>query len=219
VRTFKNLILLNWDDFALCGAVACGGFLLGEVLTVFIGSMDEEIDLLFGGWISLVITAVFITFIVASHAMVTFSMALRCSRTRRHALGLVLGLVGVETLFALGVTALLCLVERTALATLWLAVRGAVPDVFSPPWWVFLLSVPGGAVLGIIAGAILQRFGRRGFWGLWAAWMLGCSAPRFLGGHKWLTHGFAAPAMGVAVAVVAAALAWSVWSLLHASLR
>jgi hypothetical protein len=215
VKTLKNLIRINWDDFALFGGVACGGFLVGEVLMIFIRHFDEDINLLFGGCMSLVLTAVCITFVGASHAMVTFSLALKCSRTRRQALGLVLGLIGAETLFALAVNALLCLLERTAGSALWAAFNGVVPDVFSPSWWVYLLSIPGGAVVGIISGAVLQRFGRKGFWGLWAVWMLGC----FGSNRIVLLEDFIVQAVVVSVVVVIAALTWSVWSLLHATVR
>lgn len=81
-------------------------------------------------------------------------------------------------------------------------------------WWllIFVLAVAGGTIIG----AVLQRFGSKGGWIIWGI----CMAPMILGQLlPWRTHeitNWLFPLLGV---IFVAGFLWSIWSLLHATVR
>lgn len=81
-------------------------------------------------------------------------------------------------------------------------------------WWllIFVLAVGGG----VIAGAVIQRFGSKGGWIIWGF----CMAPMLLAQVlPWRTHeitNWLLPLLGV---LFVAGFLWSIWSLLHAVVR
>lgn len=81
-------------------------------------------------------------------------------------------------------------------------------------WWllIFVLAVGGG----VIAGAVIQRFGSKGGWIIWGI----CMVPVFLGQLlPWQTYeitNWLFPLLGV---IFVAGFLWSLWSLLHAVVR
>lgn len=81
-------------------------------------------------------------------------------------------------------------------------------------WWLLIFALAVGG--GVIAGALIQRFGGKGGWILWGI----CMAPVFLGQLlPWQTYeitNWLFPLLGV---LFAAGFLWSVWSLLHAVVR
>lgn len=233
----KKLIRANLEDQILCCGVVAGVFLVIQAVigcVMYFGTPDTS--LMISG-VALPITAGFIAMIVtAAHVGVSFVQALQYGQTRRRALGLNLGLAGFETLCSMGLAALLTLAERAFAPGLWKLLSGAdglgfgaegrvvsqyagqgrmlFIENFSLDWWWFPAIALGGVALGMLTGAAIQRFGSRGFWLIWCAWMTVCFAPQLL---SWsVIAGWLLPLMG---ALVLVALIWSVWSLLHAVVK
>lgn len=105
---------------------------------------------------------------------------------------------------------LTCLPERTLL----------VKD-FSLDWYWWLLGFVIALVGGIIIGAIMQRFGQKGLWILWAF----CMAPVFITQifhwNTFLRPGWLDPILLPLLAglLVVGLLLWALWSMLHAVVR
>lgn len=81
-------------------------------------------------------------------------------------------------------------------------------------WWllIFVLAVGGG----VIAGALIQRFGSKGGWILWGL----CMGPMLLGQLlPWRTHVITDWLFPLLAVVFVAGFLWSIWSLLHAVVR
>ena len=68
--------------------------------------------------------------------------------------------------------------------------------------------------LGLIIGGVIQRFGGKGGWFLWAIWMAVIFGDSLFGGFVFLKD--LVPLM---VVLLAGSLVWSVWSLLHAVVK
>lgn len=207
--------------------------------------LDNPRDsVLLSGLILPAITGFLLLFVSAAHVGVTFPMALKFSQSRRRALGLTLGLIAFLAVCSMGLAALLTRLEPLFAPGLWAGLTGArsaavdtvvvgfgsvntvsqaVPEgrvlsvaAFSLAWYWFVLIAAGGAAAGVIAGALLQRFGRRGFWVLWVVWMLACFSPQILPWKRYAVTNWLWPLVGAAAL---AALVWSLWSLLHAAVR
>lgn len=205
-------------------------------------------SLLLSGVVLPIVSAIVILMIAWGHTLSTFTMAVKFSQTRRRSLGLTLGLVGFEAACSMGLAALLNLLERAAAPRFWMWLTSTqyltmgtdVPlspepgtgapvnpareltlfiEDFSLPWWWFPLLAVGAVVLGLIMGAIILRFGRRGGWVLWGLWMAVCFLPQLL---PWEAHWFTLPWQYLAAAggiFVLACLGWSVWYLLRAPIK
>lgn len=240
----KKLIRLNADDLLLCGGVVGGVFLLLHIITAIAVRFSGEMSSLLLSGILLPITAgILILFVSATHTAVTFDQALRFGQTRRRALGLTLGVAGFEALFSMGLAALLTVPERFFAPTLWMWLTGAEavswgelpkipvgPDApmlslpsstlfiedFSLAWWWYPLIALGCMALGIIIGAMLQRFGGKSLWIFWAIWMLVCFSPQFLPWKQYTIVDWLFPLLGI---FVLASFLWSIWSLLHAVVK
>lgn len=241
----KKLIRLNLDDMWLALGVVGGIFLLTHVATAVILHFffeSEHSSLLLSGVILPSTSALVILMISLGHTLAAYTLAVKFSQTRRRALGLTLGLVSFEALCSMSLAALLTLLERAAAPRFWMWLTGAqyvtvwrsgqgrldesswaatlfVED-FSLDWWWFPLLAVAAVLLGLIIGAVILRFGRRGGWTIWCIWMLCCFAPQ-LGGatllaefSDWLTY------LGVlAIVFVVGLFAWSVWYLLRAPIK
>lgn len=88
---------------------------------------------------------------------------------------------------------------------------------FSLDWWWFPLLAAAAVLLGLIIGAVILRFGRRGGWTIWCIWMLCCFVPQ-LGGATLLSDWLEYLAV-LAVLFVAGLFVWSVWYLLRAPIK
>lgn len=241
----KKLIQINLDDLALCGGVVGGVFLLIHIITALAVRFSSEGSALLLSGVALPIAAGIMTLIVASsHVMFSFPLAVQFSRTRQHALGLTLGVMGFLSLCTTGLAALLNLLERAFAPGFWLWLSGrelivmdGIPVVpargwtadeaayraqrlfiedFALDWWWWLVIVLGGLVLGLIAGAIFQRFGGKGGWFLWGFWMFFFVGFQLL---PWRTYEITNWLIPLLVLAVLAASVWSIWSLLHAVIK
>lgn len=240
----KKLIRLNLDDMWIALGVVGGLFLLlhlGTAVVLHFFFASEHSSLLLSGSALPITSAIVILMISLGHTLAAYTMAVKFSQTRRRALGLTLGLVGFEALCSMGFAALLTLLERAVAPRFWMWLTGAqyvtiwrggqvrqddsswaatlfVED-FSLDWWWFPLLAVAAVLLGLIIGAIILRFGRRGGWTIWCIWMLCCFAPQIL---PWDASWFTLPwqylaAVGGVFGV--ACLGWSVWYLLRAPIK
>lgn len=179
--------------------------------------------------------------VTAAYLAITFDQMVRFSLTRRRALGLLMGMAGAQALCSMGLAALLTWVERATAPMLWKAISGAasvtlersgqvipelgrtaaaeavpsllVVDMYLE-WWWYPAIVLAAIALGLIIGGVIQRFGGKGGWFLWAIWMAVIFGDSLFGGFVFLKD--LVPLM---VVLLAGSLVWSVWSLLHAVVK
>ncbi len=234
----RKIVVQNREDLWLYVSVEGGLFLLAQLVTGWIVAVRNpgSVTLLSGALLPAA-AAILVLIASLSYVMVFFQTALRFSQTRRRALGLTVGLTGVQAAFALGLAALLAAVERWLCPWLWAALAGkegwGVLEQAGPPpdgarlWiepvaldgWLWPLFAAAGLALGLILGAVVQRYGGKGAWAIWGIWMAASFGPQLQGGNI-LAIGAWTPAMVGACAVTAAvALVWAVWSLLHAVVK
>lgn len=241
----KKLIRLNLDDLILCCGTVGGLFLLSQIVigcVMYFGRPDTSI--LISGILLPIVAGIMGLIVTVSHVGLSFVQALQFGQTRRRALGLALGVSGFETLCSMGLAVLLAWLERLAAPTLWMKLAGAsqivmdalppspVPGPGAPPapdysgmlfveefsldWWWIPLIVLGCLAAGLIMGAIIQRYGGKGGWFLWAVWMAVCFLPQLLPWKQFTITDWLFPMMGV---MALAGLIWSCWSLLHAVVK
>lgn len=239
----KKLIRLNLDDMWMALGVVGGLFLLlhlGTAVALHFFFASEHSSPLLSGVVLPITSALVILMISLGHTMAAYTMAVKFSQTRRRALGLTLGLVGFEAACSMGFAALLTLLERAVAPQFWMWLTGAdglvlergrqvtavvagetplLAEDVSLDWCWFPLLAAAGVLLGLIIGAIILRFGRRGGWTIWFIWMLCCFAPQIL---PWDASWFTLPwqylaAVGGVFGLVC--LGWSVWYLLRAPIK
>ena len=226
-----KMIRANWVDLAQgCGVVA-GIFLAIHLITagvLFWGHPDSSVTI--SGIALPAAAGLMILVVTATYLAITFDQMVRFSLTRRRALGLLMGLA-----------ALLTWVERATAPMLWKAISGAasvtlersgqvipelgrtaaaeavpsllVVDMYLE-WWWYPAIVLAAIALGLIIGGVIQRFGGKGGWFLWAIWMAVIFGDSLFGGFVFLKD--LVPLM---VVLLAGSLVWSVWSLLHAVVK
>lgn len=232
----KKLIRLNWDDLAVYSGILGGVFLLIQLIVggvMVIQKPDESI--LISELILMLVSGFLVLVAALSHVMIHFPWAVQYGRTRKNALGLTMGLLGAETLFILALTALLSWAERTLFPHLWAKLTGfshfevvaggsngsGLPSTllvnsFELEWWWLPLVLLGAAALGIIGGAVIQRFGSRGGWTVWTLFMVGMLFGQSIPWEFHTTIDWLIPTL---VVLVVLGLVWSIWSLLHAVIK
>lgn len=91
-----------------------------------------------------------------------------------------------------------------------------IVNTFTLDWYWWLLAFAAGLCCGLIAGAVIQRFGAKGGWIVYGM----CMAPVILGQllpwKKYEITNWLFPLLGV---LFVAGLIWSVWSMFHAVVR
>ena len=216
-----KMIRANWVDLAQgCGVVA-GIFLAIHLITagvLFWGHPDSSVTI--SGIALPAAAGLMILVVTATYLAITFDQMVRFSLTRRRALGLLMGMAGAQALCSMGLAALLTWVERATAPMLWKAISGAasvtsllVVDMYLE-WWWYPAIVLAAIALGLIIGGVIQRFGGKGGWFLWAIWMAVIFGDSLFGGFVFLKD--LVPLM---VVLLAGSLVWSVWSLLHAVVK
>ena len=244
LKIFQKLVKLNLDDLALYLAVEGGLFLVIQIIigcVMYFARPETSVTVacvlypIVGGFTALVAGI--------SHVGVSFDQALRFGQTRKRALALTLGLCAFESGFALALGGLLAAVERFLCPPLWAKLAGmdgwTSGAIFFIPegttvngelvsgkvlliedftldwyWWLLIFALAVGG--GVIAGALIQRFGGKGGWIIWGI----CVVPMLLLQifPQELVSSVELMVPVLAVLFVAGFL-WSVWSLLHAVVR
>jgi len=190
-----------------------------------------------------VVAAVLMMIFSMGHVLTTFDQALRFGCTRKKALMLAFAQIALLSLLNIALSAVLSAAERILAPKFWLLLSGCsdyildtetlrIPEGMSrqdilqgklfiesmslEQWWALPVIILCGAVAGVIAGAIVHRFGRKGGWVIWAAWMCFCIAFPQL---PWQTSEVTNWLIPLLIVLVAASLLWSVHSLLRACIR
>lgn len=238
----KKLIWVNRDDLKLYAGVNLFVFLLMQVIHVFVMLVLFPCDaIMVSGILMMVFSAITLFSGNLGHVNLTYLQALEFGQTRRRALWRTLALILFETVFTLAVVMALAWVERNLSPRFWMALAGAdsyairinghrvvrwgnldgvelnIDGFAQLDWWVYPLVLVGASLLGVVAGAVVQRFGNKGGWVLWGFWMFFCC-----GGIRmlpWKQHTILDWALPLAAVVLAAALVWSVWSLYRATVK
>ena len=244
IQMFKKLVRLNLDDLALYLGVEGGLFLVVQIIigcVMYFGRPGTSITVaciifpIVGGFTALVAGI--------SHVGVSFDQALRFGQTRKRALGLTLGLCAFESAFALALGGLLAAIERFLCPPLWAELAGMngwamgnimpvpegtmvdgvlVPEktllieTFTLDWYWWLAAFGVAVAGGIIAGALIQRFGAKGGWIIWAAVMAPMLLMQIFPRQFSFSVELIVPTLA---AVFVAGFLWSIWSLLHAVVR
>ncbi len=244
LKQFQKLVKLNLDDLALYLAVEGGLFLVIQIIigcVMHFGRPDTSVTVscilfpIVGGFTALVAGI--------SHVGVSFDQALRFGQTRKRALGLTLGLCAFESAFALVLAGLLAAVERFLCQPLWAKLAGmedwASGNIFFSPegttvngalvsgkvlliktftldwyWWLLIFALAVGG--GVIAGALIQRFGGKGGWIIWGICVLPMLLTQIFPRELVSSVELVVPVLAV---LFVAGFLWSVWSLLHAVVR
>ena len=238
----RKLIDLNKDDLMLFAGFNLGLFLILQVIMCVVMVLLFPCDAIMVSHIlMLVVSAILLFSMAIGHVNFTYMQAIQFSQNRKRAMGLTMKLVAIETVFTMAMVTLLAWVERNLCPYLWMAFAGADGYAISggngyaairggevegvtlwidafvlTEWWWTPLVLIAAVALGIISGALVQRFGRTGGWGLWAVWMFVC-----IGGPRldWKHHTILDWVLPLAGIVVLIAFVWSVWSLLRATVK
>ena len=204
-------------------AVLWGAFLVIQfIISAVMLLLRPEESILISGTL-LPFAGGFILFALTQRlVLVDFQNGVRMGRTRRKMLGLTLALIGADALLVSLSALLLPWLERTLCIRLWalLARRpGAAVMVKAPgggqlwdPWWLAPLILLAGLLLGFLLAALTQRFGPRSY--LLPSLLYLCLI--FLPQAEWLRD---VRLLLPAALLLAAGVAWSLWSLLHAPVR
>ena len=244
LKKFQKLVKLNLDDLALYLAVEGGLFLVIQIIigcVMYFARPETSVTVacvlypIVGGFTALVAGI--------SHVGVSFDQALRFGQTRKRALALTLGLCAFESGFALALGGLLAAVERFLCPPLWAKLAGmdgwTSGAIFFMPegttvngelvsgkvllikdftldwyWWLLIFALAVGG--GVIAGALIQRFGGKGGWIIWGICVLPMLLTQIFPRELVSSVELMVPVLAV---LFVAGFLWSVWSLLHAVVR
>ena len=217
-------------------------FLIIHTVTAFaVKFSGEGSSLLLSGAILPIVSAVLILITTAGHVHTTYLHGVRMAQTRKGAMALMWGVTLFEGAFAMVFSAVLNAVERAFAPTFWMWLAGAEQiaigresmvvypegyvwgdtsllaiEDFSLAWYWWLLLLLGGLALGLIIGAVVDRFGSKGAAFLWIFYFAVIIGQNLL---PWKTHevtNILFPALAIAAA---AGFIWSVHSLLHTTIR
>ena len=230
---FKKLLYVNRDDLALYAGVLGGVFLVTHIITFFaVKFSGEGSSLLLSGAILPVVAALFLLITTGGHVQMTYLHALRMGQTRKRAFTLSASIVLLEGAAAMTFAALLTLLERAFAPSFWMWLAGAKEvaigrenilvypegyvrgdttllaiEDFTLAWYWWPLLLLGGIALGLIVGAVTQRFGSRGVSFLWAVYFTAIIGWNAL---PWRTHEVTNVLIPALVVLVAAGFIWSV---------
>lgn len=234
---YFKLLRNCWDDFAVCAGVLAGFFLVAHIVTaVVLAFFFDGTSLMIAGMILPIVSAFLILIYSVSYSGFQFSHLVRFGCTRRRALALTLGCEIATALLCMALSALFTGLERLVAPALWQAITGsdgvyygidgwvslddASPnalfvEVFSLPLWGWFAIAIGTVAAGTLCGSILQRFGKRGMWVLWALWMAVCFVPQILDSYLAFLPDLTIVGGAGGVALLLA-LVWAIWYLLRA---
>ena len=99
--------------------------------------------------------------------------------------------------------------------------RTLLVNDFTLDWYWWFLIFAAALALGIIVGALMQRFGQKGLWVVWGFWMALLFVTQIIPLDRLILPGKVSPILFPLLAGLLAAglLLWSLWSMLHAVVR
>lgn len=220
----KKVLKFNVADFGVIAAAGCGLFLAIQLVinTVMLTVKPDTVPTLCSILVPIILGFILLIFFI-NNLLVNFDFLLRCSVTRKQALGSVMVLLALEAAAAIALSLALGQADRL-IARAWAAARPelTVEEFFSPPIWGMALGYAAVLLLGLITAAFFQRFGRRALWVLWGFWMAFAFGINLV---DWDALGnrlsfLPLPLVAVPVALVLlAAAVWSVHEMLRATVR
>lgn len=222
----KKVLKFNATDFAAIAAAGCGLFLVIQIIinTVMLTVKPDTVPTLCGILVPVILGFILLIFFI-NNLLVNFDFLLRCSVTRKQALGSVMVLLVLEAAAAVVLSLVLGQADRL-IARAWAAARPelTVEEFFLPPVWGMALGYAALLLLGLIAAAFVQRFGRRGFWVLWGVWMVFAFGINLVDwdalGERLSFFSSSLPLVAVPTALaLLAAGAWSVRQMMRATVR
>lgn len=169
----KKVLKFNVADFGVIAAAGCGLFLVIQIIinTVMLTVKPDTVPTLCSILVPIILGFILLIFFI-NNLLVNFDFLLRCSVTRKQALGSVMVLLMLEAAAAIALSLALGQADQL-IARAWAAARPelTVEEFFSPPVWGMALGYAAVLLLGLITAAFFQRFGRRALWVLWGFWM------------------------------------------------
>lgn len=222
----KKVLQFNAADFGVIAAAGCGLFLVIQIIinTVMLTVKPDTVPTLCSILVPIILGFILLIFFI-NNLLVNFDFLLRCSVTRKQALGSVMVLLVLESAAAIAVSLALGRADRL-IARAWAAARPelTVEEFFSPPVWGLALGYAAVLLLGLITAAFCQRFGRRALWVLWGFWMAFAFGINLVDwdalGDRLSIFSSSLPVVAVPIAlVVLAAAAWSVREMLRATVK
>ena len=222
----KKVLQFNAGDFGVIALTGCGLFLVIQAVIniVMLTVKPDTVPTLCSILVPIMLGFILLIFFI-NNLLVNFDFLLRCSVTRKRALGSVMALLALEAAAAVVVSLVLGQADRL-IARAWAAARPelTVEEFFSPPAWGIALGYAAALLLGLITAAFFQRFGRKALWVLWGFWMafaFGINLVDWdeLGNRlSFLSGSLPLAVIPIALALLAAA-AWSVHEMLRATVK
>lgn len=226
MKAAVKMIKLNLDDLGVAAAIVGGTFLLLEavIAAIMLVQRERAETSIAMGWVLLPVMAGFAClFFNSMQVTIGFDLLLRYGVTRRSSILAVAAHMLTMTCFSFVLAFALGELDRL-IAHFWMRTMHLSMVELADghiPLYVFLLIPLGLTVLGLGSGALLQRFGIRGFWVLWGAWMvlmIGQSAIPWEGIFETVS---ASPVLSVLACcgVGLVILVLSVWSLMRSTVK
>ena len=220
MKRFKSVFLLNLDDFLLYLSLLLLPFIgLHLIMLAVMVIAKPESTVLICGMILAIITAVIGFTTSYAHNSLSFSQYVTFGQTRKRAFSLSVSVSIVQALCSAGLAIALAALEQRFTLSLCRLFSGHTLSVeinIPVEWWVFVLAALGGVALGVISSGVISRFGRAGAWGLYAVFMAVCLSPQYLPWKKYTITDWLIP---VLVVTTVGALIWSIYTLLHSSIK
>lgn len=168
----KDKLRLEKNDFLEILGIWAAGFAGLEVLSIILNLLlreDGDLYVPIGSLLLLIFGGFFLVLLVGTRFALTYQLGVQMSITRKRMMAAEWVISILETVFALGLIYLATWIDRLALAPLF----GGIDLMAAIPWAVWPLVGVGALLLGFVTGALLCRYGQKGFWFLWGLFVGG----------------------------------------------
>ena len=180
----KKQLYLQRGDFKVMGLICLGAVVLAEVIVNLVMALADPEDYFMLAPFLLFLMIGFTALILSvGYWLSAFPMGLRMGATRREMVAGTLFITVAMNLFLFAFAGLDHLLEGTLGVSYWINTVGKELEfdiLYAIPWWGWPLAVLACTAVGLLAGAWVLRFGRKGFWVLWALWMAACLWPSLM---------------------------------------
>lgn len=174
-KMIRANLRLSLQDLAIELGIVAGVWLLLEAGTnLVVGLAKESTTAIITAPTLLVVGGLALLFVNAARFMVEFPRGVRFSVTQRRMLAGLMAVCTVHTAAVLGLSALLGAVSGLIYKLAWQprGVELAFDGLALFPWWGWLAVAAACILGGLVGGALYLRFGPKGMWVMWGAWMV-----------------------------------------------